>query len=170
MGTQKHEKYLDAIDSLKLCGCFCLTEVGYGNNAAQMETTAVYNEKTKGFTINTPTINSHKLWSSNAGYYAQIAVVMAQTYINGVHEGINAFIVRIRDDNLKSLDGVVFDHMGKKMACDGIDNSRIIFRNVEVDRDALLNSMFDIDENGMVKAKIKNKRQRFLKPINILLS
>ncbi len=36
--------------------------------------------------------------SSNAGYYAQIAVVMVQTYINGVHEGINAFIVRIRDD------------------------------------------------------------------------
>ncbi len=71
---------------------------------------------------------------------------------------------------MTSLDGVVIDPMGKKMECDEIDNARIIFRNVEVDRDALLNSMFDVDENGMIKAKIQNKRQRFLKTINALLS
>ncbi len=170
MGTQRHEKYYDLIDSLKLCGCFCLTEVGYGNNAVQMETTAVYDEKTKKFTINCPTVNSQKFWITNGAYYAHVAVVFAQTYVRGKHEGICAFLVRIRDDNLKCLPGVVIDDMGKKMASNGVDNARIIIRNVEVEREALLNRLIDIDENGIVKTDIKTKRQRFLKTANRLLS
>jgi len=31
---------IDKVDSLNIVGCFCLTEVGYGNNAVEMETTA----------------------------------------------------------------------------------------------------------------------------------
>ena len=37
------------IDSLENIGCFGLTELGYGNNAVEMETTATYDEKTQTF-------------------------------------------------------------------------------------------------------------------------
>ena len=56
LGTARHHnKLLDGIDSLDDVGCFGLTELGYGNNAVEMETTAVYDQKTKGDMIT-------KLW------------------------------------------------------------------------------------------------------------
>ena len=55
LGTARHHKrYLDGIDSLEDVGCFGLTELGYGNNAVEMETTATYDQKTKEFVVNTP--------------------------------------------------------------------------------------------------------------------
>jgi acyl-CoA oxidase len=43
------------VDSLKHMGCFCFTELGYGNNAMEMETTAVYDKDKQEFIINSPT-------------------------------------------------------------------------------------------------------------------
>ena len=52
LGTARHhDKLLAGIDSLDDVGCFGLTELGYGNNAVEMETTAVYDPKTKGKTF-----------------------------------------------------------------------------------------------------------------------
>lgn len=53
--TDRHLEFMKQVDSLKHMGCFCFTELGYGNNAAEMETTAIYDEKTKEFIINSPT-------------------------------------------------------------------------------------------------------------------
>jgi acyl-CoA oxidase len=36
------------VDSLSTIGCFALTELGFGNNAVEMETTATWDEKTQG--------------------------------------------------------------------------------------------------------------------------
>ena len=40
----KSDLYIAAIDTLYDIGCFGLTELGYGNNAVEMETTAVYDK------------------------------------------------------------------------------------------------------------------------------
>ena len=40
--TERHLPFMREVDSLKSMGCFCFTELGYGNNAPQMETTAIY--------------------------------------------------------------------------------------------------------------------------------
>ena len=40
--TERHLPFMRQVDSLKNMGCFCFTELGYGNNAPQMETTAIY--------------------------------------------------------------------------------------------------------------------------------
>lgn len=45
--TERHKYIFDQIDNLNVTGCFCLTELGYGNNAVQMETTATYDDKSK---------------------------------------------------------------------------------------------------------------------------
>ena len=44
--TDRHMSILKDVDSLKNMGCFCFTELGYGNNAPKMETTAHYEPAT----------------------------------------------------------------------------------------------------------------------------
>lgn len=46
LGTERHHHFLDGIDKLTAVGCFGLTELGYGNNAVEMETTATYDKET----------------------------------------------------------------------------------------------------------------------------
>ena len=56
--TDRHNKYFDMIDNGTIIGCFCLTELGFGNNAIKMETTVTYDENTKEFVVNSPTVMS----------------------------------------------------------------------------------------------------------------
>ncbi|CAG8538826.1 4356_t:CDS:10, partial [Racocetra fulgida] len=65
LGTERHRHLLPGIDSLQNIGCFALTELGYGNNAVEMETTAIYDEQTREFIINTPSTLAQKYWITN---------------------------------------------------------------------------------------------------------
>ena len=170
LGTKRHEEMFEKIDRLKIIGCFCLTELGYGNNAVEMETTAIWDEKKKRFIINSPTINSQKYWITNGAYHANSCVVFAQTIIRGKNEGINAFIVPLRDDKMKLCPGVIIDDMGCKMALNGVDNARIIFKNIEIERTALLNKLADFNEKEEFLCKFTSRRQRFIQASNRLLS
>lgn len=78
-------------------GCFCLTELGYGNNAVKMETTATYDAQKQEFEINCPSVMSQKYWISNGFKHANHSLVFAQTIVKGKNEGVNAFIVPTRD-------------------------------------------------------------------------
>ncbi len=170
LGTERHARYIEGIDNLEVVGCFCLTELGYGNNAVEMETVAVWDETEKRFTINTPTILSQKYWITNGAYHANYAIVFAQTMIKSKNEGINAFVVRLRDDNGQLCKGVVIDDMGHKMGMNGVDNARIILRDVKIEKNDLLNKISDIDDNGSFHSSVSNRRQRFLVAANRLLS
>ena len=52
-------------------GCFGLTELGYGNNAVEMETTAIYDKDTKEFIVNTPHPLAQKYWITNGAIHAK---------------------------------------------------------------------------------------------------
>ena len=54
LGTDRHHYLLPGIDKMEDVGCFGLTELGYGNNAVEMETTATYDNETKEFIVHTP--------------------------------------------------------------------------------------------------------------------
>ena len=69
------------IDTLDDIGCFALTELGYGNNAVEMETTAIYDDKTDEIIVNTPHPLAQKYWITNGAVHAKHAVVMAQLYV-----------------------------------------------------------------------------------------
>ncbi|CAK4626871.1 unnamed protein product [Aphanomyces euteiches] len=171
LGTEKHhERFVEGIDSLDSVGCFGLTELGYGNNAVEMETTAVYDPKTDEFIINTPTILAQKYWITNSAVHAKWVVVFAQLQIQGEEHGIHAFLVRIRDENMKLCDNVRVEDMGHKMGCNGVDNGKILFDNVRIPRENMLDALSQVNEKGEFTSRIGSRRGRFLAVADQLLS
>jgi acyl-CoA oxidase len=170
LGTERHHHILKNIDKVDEIGCFALTELMYGNNAVKLETTATYDNKTKEFVINTPNPLAQKYWISNGAIDASWAVVFAQTYVNNSFEGVQAFLVRIRDKDMKPVRGVVIVDMGRKLNQNGVDNARLSFRNVRIPQDMLLNRVADVSAEGKIVSDIKLPRARFIAALNQLMS
>lgn len=171
LGTERHHALLDKMDGIEAVGCFALTELAYGNNAVMMETTAVYNETTQEFVINTPNAQAQKYWITNSAIHAHFAVVFAQMSVRGEDCGIHAFIVSLRDPAThEPLPGRFIADMMHKMGCQGVDNGRLAFDHVRVPRTALLNRYSNVSEDGVFTSSIPGKRQRFIKVADQLLS
>mmetsp|Transcript_2579 Transcript_2579/g.5025 ORF Transcript_2579/g.5025 Transcript_2579/m.5025 type:complete len:656 (-) Transcript_2579:1546-3513(-) len=171
LGTEQHDNgLLDRIDAVEQIGCFALTELGYGNNAIEMETTATFNAETSEFIINTPTSLAQKYWITNAANDAHWCVVFAQTIVQGTNEGVHAFLVRIREDDLTICDGVTIQDMGRKMGENGVDNAKLSFHNMRVPKNALLNRVADVNASGQFECDIKSRRGRFIVALGQLLS
>lgn len=83
LGTRvHHDALVPGIDSLEDIGCFGLTELGYGNNAVEMETTAVFDRNRDEFVINTPSTLAQKYWITNSAVHAKWVAVFAQLMID----------------------------------------------------------------------------------------
>ena len=135
-----------------------------------METTATYNQETKEFTIHSPTTLSQKYWITNGACHANYAIVFAQTIVKGKNEGVNPFIVRVRNDDMKPCPGVTIEDMGFKMGLNGIDNAKLKFNNVKIPRVNMLNKINDVTEAGDFVSPIPKASQRFFKVADRLLS
>jgi len=171
LGTERHHYLLKGIDTLKDVGCFGLTELGYGNNAVEMETTATYDKATDELIVNCPTPLAQKYWITNGACHAKHIVVFAQLYVDGKNEGIHGVLVRCRGDNLEPIPGVTVEDMGHKMGLNGVDNAKLTFDNVRVPRENLLNRYSDITPEGKFVTEIKQGgRARFLAMADQLLS
>ena len=75
-------------------------------------------------------------------------MVFAQTIVKGVNEGVNAFLVPIRDKSLNKFEGVEIIDMGFKMGLNGVDNATLKFHNVRVPRENMMNKYCDVNEKG----------------------
>lgn len=89
---------------------------------------------------------AQKFWITNGACHANYAIVFAQTIVKGKNEGVNAFIVQIRDEKMQPCKGVYIEDMGYKMGLNGIDNARLKFDHVKVPRINMLNRLADVDE------------------------
>lgn len=167
---EKWQWLIDKANRLDAVGCFALTELGFGNNAVEMETEAVYNAEDKTFTIHSPTTLSQKYWITNGFCHAHWAVVFAQLKVGDQSHGVHAFLVRIREDDLTQSQGVTIQDMGAKFGLNGVDNARLWFENVKIPADNLLSTFASIDEEGHYRSPISGKRSRFLKMADQLLS
>ncbi len=61
--------------------------------------------------------------------------------MDGKNEGVNAFYVKVRDENMKPCPGVFIDDMGMKMGLNAIDNGRLAFTHVRIPRTNMLNKL-----------------------------
>merc|ERR1712176_91306 len=180
IGTKKHHKLLDDIDSFKKIGCFGLSELGYGNNAVKMETKAVFNPASGEITINTPNALAQKYWITNGALHAHYCLVFADLRIRdddqkegyGPTEGVHAFLVPIRDlETHEPLPGVTIEDMGHKMGLNGIDNAKLSFDNVKIPRSNMLDRYAQLTEGGNYRTEVTGSaRNRFLKTADQLLS
>ena len=168
--TNRHSYLFDKIDSFEIFGCFCLTELGFGNNAVKMETTVTYDEAKKEFIVDSPTILSQKYWITNGFKHCNHALVFGQTIVKGKNEGVNVFLVPIRDKDMKPYSGIEIRDMGFKMGQNGVDNAALLFHNVRIPRENMMNKLADVDENGVYHSKEKSLSRRFFAATERLLS
>lgn len=172
LGTKPHhDRLLSGIDQLTDIGCFALTELGYGNNAVCMGTTAIFDSEKDEFVIQTTTPLSEKIWATNGALHAQWAVVFASLISKGQNHGIHGFLVQVRDHRtMLPCSGVKIYDMGYKLGCNGVDNARFSFSGVRVPRSALLNAQSQLSRDGTFTSSIKRPRDRFLAVADQLLS
>lgn len=170
LGTEKHYiKYLKDIGSLKLPGCFAMTETNHGSNVKGLETTATYNHDDQTFTIHTPNENAQKEYIGNAAKHGQIATVFAKLIIGGTDYGINAFVVPLRDTSSKILKGITIGDCGLKMGLNGVDNGTIRFDKVVVPKENMLDRFASINEKGEFESPIPSDNRRFFTMLGTLV-
>lgn len=171
LGTKAHhDAMLDGIDRLNPTGCFALTELGFGNNAVEMQTSATLDLDRDEFVIQTPTTLAQKYWITNSAVDAKWAVVFAQLIIRGKNYGVHGFLTQIRDDDMRPMKDVRIEDMGHKMGTNGVDNGKLWFDGTRVPRGALLNASSNVDRDGTFHSPVAKPRDRFLKVADQLLS
>ena len=170
LGTRPHhERYLRAIGSLELPGCFAMTEARHGSDVQHLETTATYDPDTREFVIDTPADEAHKEYIGNAARDGRLAVVFAQLIAGGNCHGVHAFLVPIRDGDGDVCPGVRIEDCGEKMGLNGVDNGRLWFDNVRVEREALLGRYGDVSPDGEYSSPIENPNKRFFTMLGTLV-
>lgn len=170
LGTEKHyAKYLKDIGTLKIPGCFAMTETHHGSNVKGLETTATYNHNDQTFTIHTPNKNAQKEYIGNAAVHGQMATVFAKLVIDGHDYGVNAFVVPLRDTNGNTLNGVTIGDCGHKMGLNGVDNGTISFDNVVIPKENMLDRFASVNEKGEFESPIPSDNRRFFTMLGTLV-
>ncbi|MFY0407058.1 acyl-CoA dehydrogenase [Solicola sp. PLA-1-18] len=170
LGTERHHRaYIKPLIDLDLLGCFAMTETGHGSNVQELETTATYDPATEEFVLQTPTASARKDYIGGAGQHATIAAVFAQLVTGGETHGVHCFVVPIRDDEGHDLPGVTTSDCGPKAGLAGVDNGRIVFEQVRVPRENLLNRYADVAPDGTYSSSIENVGRRFFTMLGTLI-
>lgn len=170
LGTERHhKKYLKDIGSLKIPGCFAMTETNHGSNVKGIETTATYNHSNKTITIHTPHDKACKEYIGNAAVHGQMATVFAKLMIDGTDYGVSAFVVPIRTEEGNSQRGIKIEDCGSKMGLNGVDNGKIWFDNVIIPAENMLDKFAGIDENGEFTSPITSDNRRFFTMLGTLV-
>lgn len=176
--NSNEDAFLDGIDRLRHVGCFALTELGFGNNAVEMQTTAKYDPNTDSYTLHTPTTLAQKYWITNSAIHAQFSVVFARLLLPSEEadkeyddQGVHGFLVPIRELESHAVSqGVKIWDMGHKIGVNGVDNGALWFNQVNIPRTSLLNCHADLSSDGSYSNEVDSKRGRFLALADQLMS
>ncbi|CAG0970934.1 MAG: acyl-CoA dehydrogenase [Bacteroidetes bacterium] len=118
-GTEEQkQKYLVPAAKGEVIGAFCLSEPEAGSDATSQRTTAI---DMGDYYL----LNGTKNWITNGGS-ASYYIVIAQTYPEKKHKGINAFIVE------KGMDGFVVGAKENKLGIRASDTHTLLFNDVKV--------------------------------------
>ncbi|WP_448520669.1 acyl-CoA dehydrogenase [Rhodoflexus sp.] len=118
-GTEEQKrKYLPRLAKGEIIGAFCLSEPEAGSDATSQRTTAV---DMGDYYL----LNGTKNWITN-GNSASFYIVIAQTYPEKRHKGINALIVE------RDMPGFVVGKKENKLGIRGSDTHSLMFTDVKV--------------------------------------
>jgi alkylation response protein AidB-like acyl-CoA dehydrogenase len=118
---EQKEKYLKRLATGEIIGAFCLSEPEAGSDATSQRTTA---EDKGDYYL----LNGTKNWITN-GSTASVYLVIAQTYPEKGHRGINAFIVE------KDMEGFTVGPKENKLGIRGSDTHSLMFSDVKVPKE-----------------------------------
>ena len=170
LGTERHhDAYLPGAMSVDVPGAFAMTETGHGSNVQALGTTATYDAETGEFVVHTPTAAARKDYIGNAARHGRMAAVFAQLVVGGETHGVHCLLVPIRDEAGTALPGVTLSDCGPKLGLNGVDNGRIVFDNVRVPREALLDRYAQVDADGNYHSEIENPDRRFFTMLGTLV-
>ncbi|KAF7336927.1 hypothetical protein MVEN_02129100 [Mycena venus] len=123
----------------KVIGQFCLTEVGHGLDAMNIETTATMLPD-GSFELNTPNDQAAKFMPpTNPAGIRCMAVVFARTTIFGEDRGIKSFLVELNDGR-EMCTGVVSKMLPPRGCTEPLNHCITYFRRVRLPARALLGS------------------------------
>ncbi len=165
----QHRRYLRDIGTFALPGCFAMTEIGHGSNVRELETLARYEPASGQFVVTSPTWAAGKNYIGNGACHGRLATVFAQLETAGERHGVHAFLVPLRDEKGNILPGVRIEDNGPKMGENGVDNARIWFDGLRVDRDALLDRYGSVAADGTYRSDIRSAGARFFTTISALV-
>lgn len=115
---EQKQKYLVPLAKGEIHGAFCLSEPEAGSDATSQRTTA---EDKGDYYL----LNGTKNWITSGGT-ASVYLVIAQTYPEKGHKGINALIVE------KGMEGFVVGAKEDKMGIRASDTHTLLFNDVKV--------------------------------------
>uniref|UniRef100_A0A1L8DZ32 Acyl-coenzyme A oxidase n=1 Tax=Nyssomyia neivai TaxID=330878 RepID=A0A1L8DZ32_9DIPT len=151
---EQQKKWLMRSIRCQIIGTYAQTEMGHGTFIRGLQTTATYDDKSKEFILNSPTLSSYKWWPGGLGHTANCAIVMAQLIIRDKRQGIFPFFVQIRDeDTHMPLPGIKVGDIGAKMGLKSTNNGFLGFTNHRIPRENMLMKNAQVLEDGtFVKA------------------
>ncbi|MFN4235483.1 MAG: acyl-CoA dehydrogenase [Bacteroidia bacterium] len=121
-GTEEQKrKYLVPLAKGEIIGAFCLSEPEAGSDATSQKTTAI--DMGDHYLL-----NGTKNWITN-GSSASVYLVIAQTYPEKGHRGINALIVE------RGMPGFTVGPKENKMGIRGSDTHSLMFQDVKVPKE-----------------------------------
>jgi acyl-CoA oxidase len=171
LGTRRHhERYLRAVGTLELPGCFAMTETDHGSNVRDIETVAAYDPDRREFVVHTPHAGARKDYIGNAALHGRLAVVFAQLVSGTARHGVHAFLIPIRDEKGEVMPGVTIEDCGLKVGLNGVDNGRIGFDQVRIPRENLLDRYGGITEGGQYTSSIESPGRRFFTMLGTLVA
>jgi acyl-CoA oxidase len=156
---------LSPFTRLRRYGTVLITELGYGNNAAELETTAVYQPEADTFVLHTPSAGAQK-FMPNTGPAGgrKSGLVAARLIVRGQDCGVFLFLVPLRDER-GPLPGIRIRPLSETPGS-AVDHAITSFDQVVLERTALLaGDHADLTAEGAFRSAIGSRRSRFLRSI-----
>ncbi|MBB5937383.1 acyl-CoA dehydrogenase family protein [Streptomyces zagrosensis] len=162
---QHPKRPLGGLAAMEQLGTFLCTELGHGNDAANLETTATYHRDSDTFTLHTPLAAAQK-FMPNTGPAGgpKSAVVAARLLVDGHDVGVFLFLTPLSNE-AGPLPGVTVRPLPERTGSP-IDHCLTAFDQVPLPREALLTGTHgQLDAQGAFSSALGSRRKRFLAAI-----
>ena len=159
-GSDQHSQIIKQTEQRKRPLGVCMHEFGNESAPREIGTTAVYDSKTKQFTLDSISPFYRKFWCDGFGEDTCVdyALVFAKTIVDSktnASEGVNAFLVEIRNPQTGAIPkNITIEDLGENNNS-GLPKGSVYFDKVMLPKDSLLDKVTKVNEQGKVESQLK---------------